>query len=232
MALATGAALLATAPVAANAAAAPSVTATPHTALKNGQTVKVTAKNFTAASSSGSATAAECSHAALKSKSINDCDIASATPVPINSSGNGTAQFKILTGSSYSDTNGGKCGGKNSCIITVVDNPFATTQEAAATISFTKAATHTKVSGKSSVAKGSKLKLTIKTTHKASGKLSGKVTITANGHKLAKVKEPKSGKISLKVKFKKTGKEKIVAKYGGNKKFKASSGTKTVKVTK
>jgi hypothetical protein len=224
---------MATAPVA-NAAAAPSVSVKPHTNLKNGAMVTVTAKNFTAAVTAGAATAAECSHAALKSKDINDCDIQTATPVPVDNSGNGTAQFKIVSGSSYTDNNGGKCGGNRSCIITVVDTPFGTTQEAAAAISFhgAKAATHTKIKSKDSVDKGKKLTLKIRTTHKGAGKLSGKVTITANGHKIAKVKEKKSGKVSVKVKFTKTGKEKIVAHYGGNKKFKGSSGKEKIKVTK
>jgi hypothetical protein len=234
MAVATGAALMATAPVAANAAAAPSVSVKPHTNLNNGDMVKVTAKNFTAAVTSHAATAAECSHAALKSKSISDCDVSTATPVPVDNSGNGTAQFKIVTGSNYTDANGGKCGGNRSCIITVVDNPFAVTQEAAAVITFhgAKAATHTKVTSKDSVDKGKKLTLKIKTTHKGAGRLSGKVTITANGKRIAKAKEKKSGKLRVKVTFKKTGKEKIVAHYGGNKKFKGSSGNETIKVTK
>jgi hypothetical protein len=237
MAAATGVAVMATAPVAANAAAAPSVSASPHKNLANGQMVTVTAKNFTAAATAGSATAAECSAAALKSKSINDCDIQSATAVPVNASGNGSAKFKILTGASYSDTNGGKCGGTNSCIITVVDNPFATTQEAAAAISFkgatvAKKATHTKVTSKKTVAKGKKLTITVKTTHKGSGKLSGKVTFTANGKKFASVKETKSGKVKLKVGFKKTGKLTIKAHYGGNKAFKGSTGTKKITVKK
>jgi hypothetical protein len=234
MALATGAALMATAPVAANAAAAPSVSVKPHTNLSNGDKVTVTAKGFTAAVTSGAATAAECSHAALKSKSISDCDVATATPVPVDNSGNGTASFTIVSGSSYTDTNGGKCGGNRSCIITVVDTPFGTTQEAAGAISFkgAKAATHTKIASKHSVGKGKKLTLKIKTTHKGAGKLSGKVTVTANGKKLAKAKETKSGKLKIKVKFSKTGKEKIVAKYGGNKKFAGSKGKETIKVTK
>jgi hypothetical protein len=234
MALATGAALMATAPVAASAAVAPTVSVKPHTNLTNGQMVTVTAKNFTAAVPNKSATAAECSHAALKSKSISDCDIQTATPVPVDNSGNGSAKFTIVSGSSYSDGNGGKCGGSHSCIITVVDNPLAPTEEAAGKISFkgAKAATHTKVTSKDSVDKGKKLTLKIRTTHKGAGKLSGKVTITANGHKIAKVKEKKSGKLRVKVSFKKTGKEKIVAKYGGNKKFKGSRGKETIKVTK
>jgi Bacterial Ig-like domain (group 3) len=237
LAVATGAALMATAPVAANAAAAPSVTVSPHTNLTNGQKVTVTAKNFTAAVTAKSATAAECSHAALKSKSISDCDVSTATPVPVNTSGNGSATFTIVSGATYTDMNGGKCGGNNACIITVVDTPFGTTQEAAAPITFkgakvAKKATHTKITGKDSVDKGKKITLKIKTTHKGAGKLSGKVTIRANGKKIASVKEKKSGKLTVKLSFKKTGKEKIVAHYGGNKKFKASSGKKTIKVTK
>jgi hypothetical protein len=234
MAVATGTAVMATAPLSASAAAAPSVTVSPHRNLTDGKMVKVTAKNFTAAVTAKSATAAECSHAALKSKSINDCDVATATPVPINTSGNGSAQFKIVAGKNYSDMNGGKCGGRHRCIITVVDNPFAPTQEAAGVISFkvAKKATHTKLKSKDSVDKGKKLTLTIKTTHKGSAKLSGKVTIKANGTKIAKVKETKSGKLHVKVKFTKTGKEKLTAHYGGNKKFKGSTGKETIKVTK
>jgi hypothetical protein len=234
MALATGTALMATAPVAASAAVTPSVTVSPHKNLVDGKKVKVTAKNFTAAVTAKSATAAECSHAALKSKSISDCDVATATPVPVDTSGNGSAQFTIVAGKNYSDTNGGKCGGTHSCIITVVDTPFGTTQEAAAAISFkvAKKATHTKLTSKDSVDKGKKLTLTIKTTHKGSGKLSGKVTIKANGTKIAKVKETKSGKLHVKVKFTKTGKEKLTAHYGGNSKFKGSTGKETIKVTK
>jgi Bacterial Ig-like domain (group 3) len=234
MALATGAAVMATAPVAASAAAAPSVTVSPHRNLTNGKQVKVTAKHFTAAVAGKSALAAECSHAALKTKSINDCDVSTATMVPVNNSGNGSAKFKIVTGADYTDNNHGKCGGRHSCIITVVDNALMPTQEAAATISFkvAKKATHTRLTSKDSVDKGKKLTLTIKTTHKGAGKLSGKVTIKANGTKIAKVKETKSGKLHVKVKFTKTGKEKLTAHYGGNGKFKGSTGKETIKVTK
>jgi hypothetical protein len=235
LAVATGTAVMATAPLSASGAAAPSVTVSPHKHLTNGKMVKVTAKHFTAAVTGKSALAAECSHAALKSKSINDCDVATATQVPVNNSGNGSAQFKIVTGANYTDNNGGKCGGKHSCIITVVDNALSPTQEAAGAISFTaaKKATHTKLtSKKDSVDKGKKITLTIKTTHKGSAKLSGKVTIKANGTKIAKVKETKSGKLHVKVKFASTGKEKLTAHYGGNKKFKGSTGKETIKVTK
>jgi hypothetical protein len=233
MAVATGTAVMATAPLAANAAAAPSVTVSPHKHLTNNQMVTVTAKGFTSAPGD-SATAAECSHAALKSMSINDCDISTATAVPVNAKGNGSAKFKIIAGSGYTDNNGGKCGGSHNCIVTVVDNPLAPTQEAAGTISFTSAkkATHTKVTSKDSVDKGKKLTLKIKTTHKGAGKLSGKVTVTANGTKIAKAKETKSGKVHVKVKFAKTGTYKIKAHYHGNKRFKASTGKEKIKVTK
>jgi hypothetical protein len=235
MAVATGTAILATAPLSASGAAAPSVSVKPHTKLTDGKMVTVTAKNFTAAVTAGSATAAECSHAALKSKSINDCDVATATPVPVNNSGNGSAKFKVVSGSDYSDNNGGKCGGTHKCIITVVDNPFTTTQEAAAAISFKvarKATVTTLTSRKDSVDKGKKITLRIKTTHKGAGKLSGFVTIKANGTKIAKVKEHKSGKLRVKVKFKKTGTKKLSAHYSGNKKFKGSTGRTKITVTK
>jgi hypothetical protein len=234
MAVATGAAVMATAPITASAAAAPSVTVTPHANLANGKMVTVTAKHFTAAVTAKSATAAECSHAALKSKSINDCDVKTATPIPINTSGNGSAKFKIEAGAAYSDANGGKCGGAHACIITVVDNPFAPTQEAAGSISFkvAKKATHTKVTSKKTVHKGKKVTVTVRTTHKGAGKLSGTVTFTANGKKIGKAKESKSGRAHVKVKFKKTGTFTIKAHYAGNKAFKGSTGKEKIHVKK
>jgi hypothetical protein len=232
MAVATGAALMATAPLAASAAAAPSVTVSPHRNLTNNQMVTVTAKGFTAAETAKSATAAECSHAALASKSIADCDVSSATAVPIGKTGSGHVKFKILTGANYKDANGGKCGGKNACIITVVDNPFAPTQEAAGVISFAgpKKATHTKVTSKKTVHKGKKVTFTVKTTHKGAGRLSGTVTFTANGKKIGKAKESKTGRAHVSVKFKKTGTFTIKARYAGNKGFKGSTGKEKIHV--
>jgi hypothetical protein len=229
MALATGTAVMATAPLSAGAAAAPSVTVSPHRHLSNGRMVKVTAKNFTAAATARSATAAECSHAALKSRSINDCDVSTATQVPVNASGNGSAMFTVVAGKNYTDTNGGKCGGRHRCIITVVDNPLAPTQEAAATISFKKT-THTVVRSKKIAHTGQKFTFKITTTHKGSGRLTGKVTLKANGKKIAKVKVRRSGKEKVKVIFTKTGKEKITAHYGGNKRFSGSTGKERIRV--
>lgn len=230
MAVATGAAVM-TMAAPAGAATAPSVSASPHTNLVNGQMVTVTAKGFTHAPKTG-ATAAECSKAALKSKSISDCDISSATNVPVDSKGDGTAKFKILTGSNYSDANGGKCGGNNACIIVVID-AIPTTQEAAAGISFkgAKLVTKTTVLSKKTVTKGKKLTITAKTTH-GSAKLTGTVTFTANGKKLAKVKETKSGRVSIHHRFKKAGKYKIKATYSGSKAYKGSSGTRKITVKK
>jgi uncharacterized protein (AIM24 family) len=228
MAVATGAALMATAPVAAGAATAPSVSVTPHKHLSNGDKVTVRAGGFTNAPA-GMATAAECSHAALKSKSINDCDVQSATPVPVNANGNGKATFTVVSGRSYSDMNGGKCGGRHSCIIVVVDTPFGTTQQAAAAISFKKP-THTTVTSKKTAHTGKKFTFKIKTTHKGAGKLTGKVTLKANGKKIAKVKVRRSGKEKVKVTFTKTGKYKIKAHYSGNKRFSGSTGKEKIRV--
>jgi hypothetical protein len=229
MALATGTAVMATAPLSASGAAAPSVTVSPHRNLINGRMVKVTAKNFTAAATAKSATAAECSHAALKSKSINDCDVSTATQIPINASGNGSAKFKVVTGSHYMDGDGGKCGGRHRCIITVVDNPIAPTQEAAAIISFKKS-THTVVTSKKTAHTGHKFTFRITTTHKGAGRLTGKVTLRANGKRIAKVKVRRSGKERVKVTFTKTGKEKITAHYGGNRRFSGSTGKEKIRV--
>jgi hypothetical protein len=231
MALATGAALLATAPVAANAAAAPSVTASPHKNLNNGQTITVSEKGFSNPSSGAGLTVGECSQAVVKSmNALADCNLGNVGMIP---AGKKSTKLTVVSNKSYSDADGNKCDPKTSCLVVVTDNPLAPTVFAAAKITFSnQQATHTKIKGKDSVDKGKKLKLTIKTTHKGAGKLSGKVTITANGKKIAKAKETKSGKVSVKLKFKKTGKEKIVAQYGGDKKFRASSGKKTIKVTK
>jgi hypothetical protein len=229
MALATGTAVMATAPLSAGAAAAPSVTVSPHRNLSDGKMVKVTAKNFTAAATAGSATAAECSHAALKSKSIADCDVSTATQIPVNASGNGSAKFTVVAGKNYMDSDGGKCGGRHRCIITVVDNPFAPTQEAAAVISFKKP-THTKVTSKKTAHTGHKFTFKITTTHAGAGRLTGKVTLKANGKKIAKVKVRRSGKEKVKVTFTKTGKFKIKAHYSGNKKFSGSTGHEKIRV--
>jgi hypothetical protein len=216
------------------------VVAKPGKNLVDNQTVQVTVKGVTEDTDPKGLYAAVCDPHILADQDSSWCDLTTThvNENPAATSGSETISFTIFTGTDFKAKHkGAACdfahnGG--TCYIVVsngpADEPGGPTSAGFTTIHYKdlRATTKTKLKAKKTAKTGSKVLLTVTTTHKGTAKLSGSVLIKDGSKKCTKVKEKASGKVTAKCKIK-AGKNKFTAAFSGDKvNYKPSTGKATV----
>ena len=106
------------------------ITVTPHTGLKNGQTVHVVAVGFSPNQTLGVIECADKGNATGE----GDCDISALKTVTSDAHGRVVADFKVIVGPF--GTNNDSCSTKTPCLVSVSQQTLVPTEEANARISF------------------------------------------------------------------------------------------------
>lgn len=209
------------------------VTITPSKQLVNGEQITVHMSGF-GTTAGKTLHIGECSSQIFQHQSQDYCAVPSqATTATTDASGNATATYTVRT-KTWKPNNTSlhlKCDPRanHACDIIVADSldPNMVQFAGFASLDLGKN-TKTKLSGRSHVTAGSKLKLTAKTTNTFHPK--GKVTFKDGKKTIKKVKEKASGVVKITEKHMKPGRHKITATYSGDPNNKTSKGKLKVKV--